>query len=384
MVIAIVAVVAASATVVVSILLSRRATLGAERLIDSVRGELDVALQELAGDLKRGVERSQRAHARGTGELALILSLDELLARLCERATDETGGDAAAVRVRGPDDAFATGALGVADAESLLEAVVPATGRRRYRTVSVSWALPATADPDGETFGSALVVPVVEDGVETGALVAFAHDAAAFRIDATRVLEELVQEAAPAIASARRATRTAQRAFAQTSRRQETVADGESSTAADPLELFRERLAREIARAHGLRQSLALLIVAVNERAAGGATDSDAEMLADLAGRLGEGLRVAGLTTPIGAGEIGVLLPEATAVDAESLYEALRAAYEATAAPAGPSLSAGITELVHGDEAEIVLERARQALAQARQLGEGVVVVATASGQPVR
>src|ERR671925_446458 len=120
MVIAIVAVVAASAAIVVSILLSRRATLGAERLIDSVRGELDVALQELAGDLKRGVERSQRAHARGTGELALILSLDELLARLCERATDETGGDAAAVRVRGSDDAFATGALGVADAESLL------------------------------------------------------------------------------------------------------------------------------------------------------------------------------------------------------------------------------------------------------------------------
>jgi hypothetical protein len=47
-----------------------------------------------------------------------------------------------------------------------------------------------------------------------------------------------------------------------------------------------------------------------------------------------------------------------------------------------PSLAAGITELVRGDDAGSVLERARHALLQARHLGQGVVVVATAGSQP--
>jgi GGDEF domain-containing protein len=380
----IVAVSIAAVVLAGSALVSRRSAARAGRRIDQAREALDEQLQALSADLQRIVERARRAKDTGAGELALILDLDDLLGRLCERTATVTGGRAAAVRVRGPDDSLVTGSFGVDDAGSLLEASVPPPGRRSYRALSVSWAIPTAGEYEREAFGSALVVPIVEDGVESGTLVAFADETSAFRAEATRVLEELAQKAAPAIANARRFAQTARHSFGSPARRPEP----DSSTAGvEALDLFRERLAREVARAHGLEESLALLIVAVDD----GETSPSArghrdDRLTELAGQLGEGLRVAGLTTPIGAGEVAVLLPQATAVEAESLYEALGASFEAGSPDDSPrpSLSAGITELVRGDDPESVLERAHHALAQARQLGEGIVVVATAGGQPRR
>jgi GGDEF domain-containing protein len=376
-----IAVVLAALVVVSSVLLSRRAAVRAGRRIDEVRQQLDLELRALFDDLRRVHERAQRAHDASDGELQLILDLDDLLGRICERAVDETGGQAAAIRVRGPGAGLVVGSYGAEDPASLLDAVVPPPGRRPYRALSVSWAI-STRERSTQTFGAALVVPVVEDDVESGTLVVFGRDPSAFSPEATRALEALAQEAAPTIASARRFAQTARHDFGATARRRDETTP-EPAAESEPLELFRERLAREIARAHALQQGLALLIVSVDEQAReGGGAD---ETLAEIATRLGEGLRVAGLTTPIGAGEVGVLLPQANARDAESLYEALRSSYAGEAVgPPRQTLSAGITEVVHGDDVESALERARHALAQARQMGEGVVVVATAGGVPLR
>jgi PleD family two-component response regulator len=43
-------------------------------------------------------------------------------------------------------------------------------------------------------------------------------------------------------------------------------------------------------------------------------------------------------------------------------------------------VSAGITELVSADDRASLLERAERAVSQARQAGDGTVVVATANG----
>ena len=122
-----IAVVLAALVVVSSVLLSRRAAVRAGRRIDEVRQQLDLELRALFDDLRRVHERAQRAHDASDGELRLVLDLDDLLGRICERAVDETGGQAAAIRVRGRGAGLVVGSYGAEDtardAESLYEAL---------------------------------------------------------------------------------------------------------------------------------------------------------------------------------------------------------------------------------------------------------------------
>src|SRR5687768_1345475 len=120
-------VVAASVTGLLVLALSALAVgwanVRSQRRIEAALRELDEHLRTLSHGLKAVVARSRAARASGTGELGLILSFDDLLERLATMAAQAAGGEAAAVRVRGPGDTLAATAFGTEDAGTLLEAV---------------------------------------------------------------------------------------------------------------------------------------------------------------------------------------------------------------------------------------------------------------------
>lgn len=100
----------------------------------------------------------------------------------------------------------------------------------------------------------------------------------------------------------------------------------------------------------------------------------------------GNGVPGGGLSCRTREDELAVLMPQTAANRAESILAALRASLHARP-PAGTDwliVSAGITELTAADDPGSVFERAEQALWQARQAGEGTVVVTTAKGDSRR
>jgi GAF domain-containing protein len=206
MVIAIVAAAAAAVVAAAALFVFARRSRARERALlqDAVR-ELDDSLGGMARRLEESLQRSQVA--RGSrGEVGLSLDLDEMLLQIAREAATRTGADAAAVRVLGTADEPAVACVGARDAAALLETTVPPIEDGRARAVTMDLTLLPTLDADAEPYRSALVVPVLEDGVETGAIAGYASEAEAFRPEHAKALEELAAEAADGISTARRFT----------------------------------------------------------------------------------------------------------------------------------------------------------------------------------
>jgi GAF domain-containing protein len=227
----------AAGIVAASTVINRRARLQSRRRLETVIQELDEGLGGIAAALARALERSEKGvEARGAG-LGLTLDLDELLLSLAKEAPARAGAQAAAVRVSGPGDAPAVGYFGAEEAAQLLEATLRPPDRRPFRALTINWSFPTSLDAEPDTFRSALVVPVVEDGLETGAIAAYARESAAFRPEHTRALETLAVEAAEGIATARRFT--AMKLRAANSRREKASRSRESDASAWRGELQR-------------------------------------------------------------------------------------------------------------------------------------------------
>jgi diguanylate cyclase (GGDEF)-like protein len=145
-----------------------------------------------------------------------------------------------------------------------------------------------------------------------------------------------------------------------------------------------ETIAGELISAHQFGRSLALVVLRVD-----GLEDlSDDEgreaadsRLADIAGRLDRSLGT-GTVHRLGAGEFVLVLPGSGVDEAEALVDALQSSLEPPYDEAGVVLSAGVTEIAEGDDAQAVLGRAEHALWQAAQAGRGTVVVALPSRRP--
>jgi diguanylate cyclase (GGDEF)-like protein len=139
-----------------------------------------------------------------------------------------------------------------------------------------------------------------------------------------------------------------------------------------------ETLSREVASAHRLERSLALVVLDVDRLAEIaeqlGRESADAA-LDEVAGRLDVSVG-AGSVHRLGPDEFALVLPSSTANDAEALLGAVQASLTPPASVERLTLSAGITELGEGEGAPAALERAEHALWQAKQVGHGTVVVA--------
>jgi GAF domain-containing protein len=195
---------AAGAVAFVSFLGGRRDRLRSRRRLARVVGELDASLGAIGRTLEAALQRIEHRPERGRHELALTIDLDEMLVQLAREAAARTGAEAAAVRVRGPADEPTIGSFGTREAAALLETTLRSAAGRPFRAVTINWTFPPEVEPEIEPFRSALVVPLVEDGVETGAIAGYATEPAAFRPEHARALEALAAEAAESVATARR------------------------------------------------------------------------------------------------------------------------------------------------------------------------------------
>ena len=145
-----------------------------------------------------------------------------------------------------------------------------------------------------------------------------------------------------------------------------------------------ETIASELISAHQFGRSLALVVLRVD-----GLEDlSDDEgreaadsRLSDIAGRLDRSLGT-GTVHRVAAGEFVLVLPGSGVDEAEALVDAVQSSLEPPYDEVGVVLSAGVTEIAEGDDAQVVLGRAEHALWQATQAGRGTVVVALPGRRP--
>ncbi|MBM2821741.1 MAG: hypothetical protein HW413_487 [Thermoleophilia bacterium] len=363
MVTAVVAAAAVAAVLVVAVVLARFTSARSQRRFETVVGQLDLHMEAISLNLQRAVERSDEARERGLGDLGLTLDLRELLQRLAEEAATRTGAQAATVRVRGPADMPAIASFGTGDGAALLEATLGPPDSRPFRALTLNWTYPPALEGEEVAYRSGLVVPIVEDGVETGALAAYARGAAAFRPEHARALQALADDAAPGIANARR--------FAEAELR--AVTDG--LTGVRNRRGYDEELDRELARARRTGRPLSLLLLdldnfaEVNSRFDYPGGDLVLQEFADL---LERAARATDTVCRRGGEEFAILLSETTGDEARLFYVRLRdeAAVTGFSNVGRLTFSAGLVEWRPNETVESLDARVSAAVNRAKRAGK--------------
>jgi diguanylate cyclase (GGDEF)-like protein len=336
--------------------------------VSELNAHMESIVRELSASLARAQEENRRT--RFLGELSGSIDLDEVLGRTLEAARAIDGADAALVSIQESGDrpVVATAGLSAEDAKRQVVSGPP-TGHEA-RAVSIAYQYPPSLEAE-DLVHSGLAVPVPGEAGPTGFIAIYSRSRShRFEEAAIRELEELSQRAGPAIENARRFREARQ------------LADLDALTGLHNRRYFHETLAREVARAQRYDRQLALIVLdiddfkAINDRIGHLAGDG---VLAETADRVREAVRSADVACRVGGDEFAVILPESTTDDADQLYHRLRGAISSRpVAHAGRLfVSAGIAELVAGDDPTAFFERADEALYRAKELGKGQVVEAS-------
>jgi diguanylate cyclase (GGDEF)-like protein len=360
---AVIAAAIAVAIVLAAIVAVRIVGARSQRRFEAVVGQLDEHMEAISFHLQHAVERSEDARTRNLGELGFTLDLTELLQRLAEEAATRTGAQAATVRVRGPAELPAMASFGTGDGGALLEAALGPPDGRPYRALTLNWAYPPSLEGDEVAYRSALIVPIVEDGLDTGAVVAYGRGAAAFRPEHARALEALAQDAAVGITNARR--------FAEAELR--AVTDG--LTGVRNRRGYDEELERELARARRTGRPLTLFLIdldnfgEVNQRFDYPGGDLVLQEFADLLDQLA---RATDTVARRGGEEFAILLPETTGDEGRQFYTRVRDDVGATSFSNVGQLtfSGGLVEWRPNESQESLDARASAAVNRAKRAGK--------------
>jgi diguanylate cyclase (GGDEF)-like protein len=360
---AVVAVGAALAVIAAAVVTVHWASARSQRRFQAVVSQLDRHMEAISLNLERAVERSEDRQRYGTGELGLTLDLAELLHRLAEEAVRRTGAQAATVRVDGPGGLPAIASFGTGDGAALLESALGPPDGRPFRALTLSWTYPPALNGEDSGFRSGLVVPIVEDGVQTGALATYAKGTAAFGPEHARVLQTLAESAAPGITNARR--------FAEAELRALT----DQLTGVRNRRGYDEELERELARARRTGRPLSLLLVdlddfkQVNARFDYPGGDLVLQEFADL---LERAARATDTVCRRGGEEFAILLPETTREEGRLFYARLRDEVQRTAFSNVGRLtfSAGLAEWQPGESRESFDARVSALVNQAKRAGK--------------
>jgi diguanylate cyclase (GGDEF)-like protein len=377
MVTALVAACAAALGAFAAAVATRLSRLRSERGLEPVRTRIDQHVRAISGSLER-ITASMAATAaeRRADTLELALDLDELLDQIVTEAAARTGAQAVAIRVQGAGGTPVVASVGTSDGAALLETALGPPDARPFRALTINWTYGPAVDDD-DAYSSALVVPVVEEGTATGALVAYAGAPGAFQSEHLRALGALADEAAGSIATARR--------FAELGGRSLTDAlTGIRNRSGYELELE-----REVARAHRTGRPLSLLLVELPEAeshrpGAGEAADHGVQEFAQLLRRT---VRAADIPCRRRAHEFAVVLPETRSEGAQRFYTRLREATGAmsTTTPPGQTLSVGLVEWRPNETSDALDSRAVAAVRRPTVPGaEEPEGVATAVALPRR
>ncbi len=322
------------------------------RRFEAMLERLDEHLGRISSSLERVVERAEHVRSRAVDDLELTVDFDELLRKVAAEAATRTGADAATVQVRGPGGEPRSAEFGMvtpgAQATQSLEApLARATGP--FRAVTINWSYrPGAADaPDPAT--SALVVPIVEDGEETGMLTAYAPAAGVFGPEHVHALEALAEETGPALGAAR--------SFAEAQRELTDSLTGVRSSSGYDLELE-----RAVSRARETGRPLSLLILSSDDQPEAG------EALRDLASLLVRTTRATDVVCRRRTGQFGVVLPDTAGDPALRLYGRLLDAAARTSFPTSRQLTfaSGLVEWRPNESSEALDARALAAVGKTR------------------
>ena len=374
MTVAVVAAACPAAALVAAVLVVwavRRSERSAEARVSNVVADMNVRMEGMIRELGDALERVQEEDRRNRflGDLAGSIDLDEVLTRTLEAAGALDGVDAALVVLAIHDSHPVVATLGLSPEEAQRHAIAGPPDGREVRSIAISYRYGPTQSTAG-AIHSGVAIPLRADASVNGHLAVFTRSPErAFGEQEVTELEDLALRAAPAIENARRF------------REMRELADYDALTGLHNQRFFQETLAREVARAHRYGRSLALVILdlddfkQVNDRL-GHLAGND--VLADIGKRLRDVVRSADIACRIGGEEFAVVLPESRLVDAEQLYRRLQTSVASRAASQVGSLtlSAGVAELRHNEDATELFQRADDALYRAKRAGKAQVAAA--------
>jgi diguanylate cyclase (GGDEF)-like protein len=360
-----------SALVVWLVRRSRRGQSGQlERLLEASNDRFEEMLGELARDLERARDETQRS--RQLAAIGASIDLDTVLSRALEAAAELRLVDAAMIVVQQEDNGPVVATFGMTPEEAAQHPVAGPPAGPGAPAIEIAYRYGSDQGAGEGLIRGGLVVPLRQDAEDAvGSLAVFWRDPdrEASEQDVA-ALEHLAANAGPAIENARRF------------REARKLADLDALTNLHNRRFFHDTLAREVARAHRYERKLALVVFdiddfkAINERVGHLAGDS---VLAQLAERVRSVVRTADIACRVGGDEFAVILPESALADAEQLYRRVQFAVSTRATGAADRLylSAGIAELAPEDDAVSFFERADEALFRAKETGKGQAVAAS-------
>jgi diguanylate cyclase (GGDEF)-like protein len=339
------AVVVACAALVILVVIfeARRACARSDRHFALLLQTLDEHLRQISDDVVRGVERWSSARQNLAPELGLTVDFDDVLDQLLSRVAQLTGAHAAAIRIAGPAGETTTRSTGPTDFGGAIDVVLGTPGSARYSTMAVEWTY-GSGEWQPDAYRSALAVPIVEDGIVTGALASYALAERSFSQEQALALEQLAGEAAPGLRNAR--------LFADVARR--TVID--ETTGIRNRAGYELELEREVARARRTGRPLSLVRLDVSSaRPAASTTPQETELVArDFAAVLSRVARSTDVLCRRADREFVALLPETPSHGAGRFCTRVRTAAATNALSHVGSLSLGseVVEWVSDESSE--------------------------------
>jgi GGDEF domain-containing protein len=339
---------AAVSALALGVLAVRALRARADRRFEEVLRELDRHMRAISTSLHRVVERTAQARARSVDELELTIDFGELLRRIAAEAAARTYADAAAVRVLGPGGATISATFGASDRGDLPEAPL-AQNAGAFRAVTVNWTYRPGAGQDEGDLASALVVPILESGVHIGTIAAYVPADGTFGSEQMQTLERLADEAAPAIASARR--------FAEAQ-----LALTDPGTGLRNAKGYHAELERAVAHAAETAEPLSLLVLPHAARA-GEEPEAAVHDLAKLLARL---TRTADVVCRRGTTELAVILSATTGEAARSFHLRTLEAASQAGLMRPSTFDAGLAEWRPGEEAVALDARAAASVGRSR------------------
>jgi diguanylate cyclase (GGDEF)-like protein len=294
--------------------------------------------------------------------------------RVLELAREQTAADAA-VAIVGTKQEPILATVGLSQSEVAQVGGLGVPDYRGARAIQVSFN-GDDAPRDGNPIRSGLAIPLLESTSEPGMLAVLTRtpDRQFSEVDITS-LENVLSVTRPALESSLELSEP------------DPVPDRDPLTDLYDRPAFHALLDREIGRARGRREPLALLVLdvdrltTINARIGHLAAD---EVLATMARVLNDVSGPRDLPCRIGGGRFGVVLAQADSRDAEALFDRLQRALRERPLPklGVVSFSGGVAELLPKDDANALVVRADAALALAKSSGRDMVV--TAAKRPSR
>ena len=362
-------VVLATLCIVLFFVAARRLLSRQEEIVATMLRRYDDRLAEFAQALNDALNRPQPATVLMPDEPQRAIPEHGVM-RLLELAKERMSADAAVAVVSAPSKEPLLATVGLSQAEVAQVGRMGVPDYRGARALQVAFNGEAATPPGSTPIRSGLAVPLldVEEGQGMLAVLTRAADRRFSETDIT-TLEDVVSGTRPALEASLEL------------REPDPVPELDPLTELYDRRAFHALLEREISRARGRREPLALLMLdvdrltSINARIGHLAAD---DILVQVAAVLRDVSGHEDLPCTIGGGRFGALLPQGDTAAAERLFERLQSALRGRPFPdvGVVTVSAGATELMPTDDAAALLGRADAALGLAKVSGRDTVVAA--------